>query len=399
MAVRRRTKKAVRKGARRPAAKPRRAAAKPGGRRVAAKKRVTRHAAPRAAAAKKRAPAAKRTASRKPAPAARSRAKAGGAPTRATTLAALRAGRDALLAAVRGLDATAAERPIAPGKWSPKQVVLHMAFWDEWMLGVLPAAIGRERRPEPLTPERVDELNALAVESGAALGWNEVKALFASQRSLLLAMLAAVPAAPAARWTSAHALGEVIGGYWEHDLQQAAKIRAARRAPGRGFQPAFAEQKAAANPKELLLFELQRARVAVMAAIQGLPAGVAMQPITPGKWTPHEIILHLAVRDRVRLEAFGITLGGTPAPWMLYEESQYAGENETHLAELRHLTWDDAVRLLQNMRGQLLAALLAVPDEPAEVWTEAHPFGAMIHRLPPHDLHHAEQIKNARVAG
>lgn len=165
------------------------------------------------------------------------------------------------------------------------------------------------------------------------------------------------------------------------------------------FQPAFEPQRTGANPKEILLFEMQRARVAVMAAIQGVTAPVADRPTAPGKWSVREIVLHLIVRDRVRLDEFAPVLGGRAPSWTGLDEGAMARVNELHLGPLRPLSWEEAVRLLMATREQLVAALVSVPSHPAELWTEAHPFGAMMHALPRHDRHHAEQIKAARIEG
>ena len=185
--------------------------------------------------------------------------------------------------------------------------------------------------------------------------------------------------------------------------RKAAKKRVAKparkAAKKRAVPAAFAPQKAGASAKDLLLFEINRARVTVVAAIQGLGAGTASRPVAEGKWTAHEIVLHLAVRDRVRLDEFQSLLAGNPASWAGLSDAEQAQANEAHLAPLRDLTWDEAVRLLATTRAELLAALQAVPAEPAEVWATAHPFGASMGRLPHHDRGHAESIKNARVAG
>ncbi|MBI5168161.1 MAG: DinB family protein [Candidatus Eisenbacteria bacterium] len=165
------------------------------------------------------------------------------------------------------------------------------------------------------------------------------------------------------------------------------------------FQPAFEPQRQGANPKEILLFEMQRARVAVMASIQGLTAATADRPRAPGKWSVREIVLHLIVRDRVRLDEFAPVLGGRAPSWTGLDENAMARVNELHLGPLRPLSWDEAVRLLQATREQLIAALVSVPSHPPELWTESHPFGAMLHALPRHDRHHAEQIKAARIEG
>lgn len=190
-------------------------------------------------------------------------------------------------------------------------------------------------------------------------------------------------------------------------LRKAAPKRTAARKPAakraarpRKFVPAFAAQRAQADARELLLFEIQRARVAVMAALQGLSAGTAMRPMAPGKWSIHETVLHLAVRDRVRLDEWASLLAGRRASWAdVHDRAALAAINDAHLAPLRALSWDEALRLLATTRDELMAALQAVPAEPADVWSPSHPFGAVLHALPPHDRKHAEQIKTARVAG
>lgn len=181
---------------------------------------------------------------------------------------------------------------------------------------------------------------------------------------------------------------------------KAAKPASKPRAPRPAAPAAFAPQKAGATAKDLLLFELERARVSVLAAIQGLGAGTAMQPMGEGKWSIHEIVLHLAVRDRARLEEFDSLLEGNPASWAnVAPGAEQAAENEAHLAPLRGTSWDDAVRMLMTTRADLMERLKAAPAEPAEVWTPSHPFGACMYRLPGHDRGHAEAIKNARIAG
>lgn len=400
---------AARKVARTKVGKPARSARQSTKRRATPKRATPKRSAKPAGRAKKRAAAApKRPAKARPAKLAK-RTRAAAAPKRtpaptaqgAARVAAVRdleRGCDALLAAIQGLKADAAERPIAPGKWSPKQILVHLAYWDEWMLGVLPPAIVKNRRPEPLTEARVNAANAQAVTAGSTLSWDDVRSLWATQRSLLLGLLAAVPATPASRWSAEHALGSLLHGYADHDRHHAAQIRAARSRKAPAFAPAFSAQKSEASEKELLLFELGRARVAVKAALQGLGPASASRPIAPGKWSPLEIVLHLVARDEARLDRMAAALSGGTIEWMgQHDPAFWAAVNEAAIAPRRGTSWDDALRLLDVTRERLLEALRAVPETPAEPWTAAHPFGALLRGLVPHDRHHAEQIKNARI--
>jgi hypothetical protein len=161
--------------------------------------------------------------------------------------------------------------------------------------------------------------------------------------------------------------------------------------------PAFATQRAHATMREELLFELARARAAVKAAIQGLTSGSATRPLARGKWSPLEIVLHLGERDRVRLDEFHRTLHGQPRTWAGISDADMAAVNEQHLAPLRALPWDSAVRRLDSLREQLLLRLNEVPALPDDVWQRGHAFADMLWGLPEHDRHHAEQIKKARI--
>jgi hypothetical protein len=161
--------------------------------------------------------------------------------------------------------------------------------------------------------------------------------------------------------------------------------------------PAFATQRAHATSREELLFELARARAAVKAAIQGLSVAGATRPIAPGKWSPLEIVLHLGERDRVRLEEFHRALHGQPRSWAGISDAAQSAQNEQHLAPLRALPWDSALRRMESLREQLLLRLNDVPALPDDVWQRGHAFADMMWGLPEHDRHHAAQIKKARI--
>lgn len=180
--------------------------------------------------------------------------------------------------------------------------------------------------------------------------------------------------------------------------KRAVRKPAARRVAA-AVPPAFAAQRATADARGLLLFELARARAAVKAAIQGLTGASALLPTAPGKWSSFEIVLHLSERDRVRLDEFDRTLAGEPRTWADMHDPEMGLVNESHLAPLRAHTWDEAVRRMDSLRDELLQRLDGVPSEPEHVWKAGHAFGDMMWGLPEHDRLHATQIKNARIGG
>jgi hypothetical protein len=175
---------------------------------------------------------------------------------------------------------------------------------------------------------------------------------------------------------------------------------AATRRPRATHPPAPAfPQREGASAKQLLLFELLRARAALLGALQGLTPGAADRPMGEGKWSARETVLHLLTRDLARLREMEAALQGRRASWETYDDATMSRVNAETLAPLRHLPWDEALRLMHAKRQELLEALESVPEEPAEVWQEPHAFGWMFQRLPGHDRHHAEIVRQWRAGG
>ena len=152
-----------------------------------------------------------------------------------------------------------------------------------------------------------------------------------------------------------------------------------------------------ASHKQMIVFHLLKSRAQVLAALQGLVAGTAEQPLGEGKWNTREIVLHLCCRDRARLKEFEAALRGVPLSWQGVDDKSMARLNAADLQPILHLAWDEALRLLHSTRQSLMEAIEGVPDEPAGVWSPDHPFGWMLHALPPHDQHHAEIVKRWRA--
>jgi hypothetical protein len=184
--------------------------------------------------------------------------------------------------------------------------------------------------------------------------------------------------------------------------------RKAAKRPGLGLVPGAAKRPATppsrsfpqtegASGKQMVVFRLLKARARVLAALQGLAAGAADQPIGEGKWSTREIVLHLCCRDRARLREFEAALRGVPVSWQDLDDEEMGRVNAADVQPISRLAWDEALRLLHSTRQSLMDAIDGVPEDPAEVWSPDHPFGWMLHALPPHDQHHAEIIKQWRA--
>jgi hypothetical protein len=165
--------------------------------------------------------------------------------------------------------------------------------------------------------------------------------------------------------------------------------------PAKAAPPAF-PQRAGASEKQMLIFDLMRARAAFHAAIQGLTGGSAERPLAEGKWTVRETVLHLVCWDELVLSEIERAARGAQPPWHGYDVEGYARLNAEGQAQLGGLGWDDALRRLHASRSNLLEAIESFPEEPAEMWHPAHAFGAMLRDLESNDRHHADVVKRWR---
>jgi hypothetical protein len=177
---------------------------------------------------------------------------------------------------------------------------------------------------------------------------------------------------------------------------KAAKAAKAAKAPRPARPAAFAAAKAAASAKELALFELERARVALHAAIQGMSEATANTPMGPGRWTPRQLVLHLVAWDREALGLLETAYTRNQRPALSADENDAA--NAARVAALEHHGWEETRRLLQHARADLREAFEAIPEQPADVWSPDHAVGWFARFLAGHDWHHAEALKAARVA-
>jgi hypothetical protein len=133
-------------------------------------------------------------------------------------------------AAIQGLQPAVADQPVEDGKWSPREIVLHLHYWDREMLPYVERAWRHDERP----PHTKDQILA---ENGEFLGelgrhdWDEARRLLQHTREQFLEELQSVPEEPAAMWSSEGALGWLIRILSHHDRHHAAVIKNARSRP------------------------------------------------------------------------------------------------------------------------------------------------------------------------
>jgi hypothetical protein len=199
-------------------------------------------------------------------------------------------------------------------------------------------------------------------------------------------------AAPAARTAKKSPARRGIRGV----VKGTRPLAAARRPPAPAALEAF-PQREGASVKQLVLFEMVRARATFHGAIHGLPAGGSNAPMVEGGWSVKDTVLHLVTRDQARLREMEAVLRGATPSWRDIPDPEMSRINEETLEPLRRLGWEEAVKLLHTTRRHLMEELEMVPEDPAGIWEEGHPFGWMFHVLSTHDRHHAEAVKRWRA--
>jgi hypothetical protein len=137
--------------------------------------------------------------------------------------------RASVKAAIQGLTGATAERPIAPGKWSIKEIVLHLSERDRVRLEEFSRTLGGLPRTWAGSGKaEEDAVNEAHLAPLRAHGWDAAVKRLDSQRELLLLRLSEVPALPDDVWRRGHPFADMMWGLPEHDRHHAEQIKRAR---------------------------------------------------------------------------------------------------------------------------------------------------------------------------
>lgn len=212
------------------AAKPKRAAKRkpaPKLKRAAKPKRPAKPGrAPKLTIAKRPAPARKRT----PPPPAFPQAV--GASVRDGLLFRMVKARAAVLAAIQGMSAATAEKPLGEGKWSTRETVLHLVNRDQARLREMEAALrGVKPSWDGLDPERQAAVNEQDLAPLRRLSWEDAVRLLHTTRQELMEAVESIEEA-AEIWDESHPLGWMFQRLPPHDLHHADTIKRWRTEQG-----------------------------------------------------------------------------------------------------------------------------------------------------------------------
>jgi hypothetical protein len=141
--------------------------------------------------------------------------------------------RALVLAAIQGMSAAAAERPLGEGKWSTRVTILHLVTRDRARLREMEAAL-RGTRPswDGSDDARQARANEEDLSTLRLLPWEDSVRLLLATRQQLMEAVESIPEEPADVWDDGHPLGWMFQRLPPHDLHHADIIKRRRTEHG-----------------------------------------------------------------------------------------------------------------------------------------------------------------------
>lgn len=134
-------------------------------------------------------------------------------------------GRTAVRAAIAGLTAASGNEPMAPGKWSVRETLLHLVTRDQARLDEMDAALGGAVASwEGARDADWARINAANLAPIHHLSWDETLRLLDETRRRLIDALERVPE-DGPVWNETHAFGLMFLGFQDHDRHHADIIK------------------------------------------------------------------------------------------------------------------------------------------------------------------------------
>ena len=156
-----------------------------------------------------------------------------GAPARSQLMFRMVKARASVLAAVQGMGAPTAERPLGEGKWSTRETILHLVTRDRARLREMEAAL-RGVRPswEGWDPQRQALVNEEDLAPLRPMSWDDALKLLLTTRQELMEAIESIPEEPAEVWGGEHPLGWMFQRLPAHDPHHAESIKRWRTEQG-----------------------------------------------------------------------------------------------------------------------------------------------------------------------
>jgi uncharacterized damage-inducible protein DinB len=302
-------------------------------------------------------------------------------------MAAERAG---LLMACLGLDANTLVSTPVMGEWTVKDVLAHVAAWDD--IHANRAELALAGREAEIVGVELDERNAeLFVQRR---GWSLEQALRTATDSRRR-FLEIVGAANAEHLVRPIRLPWRETSVWEfarwrarHDAVHTETIRAWRDAHS---------SSCSHGPRSVLIAAMDAARNDLLCQIDRIPINERDTRPIMGDWTLKDVLGHMADWDLYALKALRAIRESRPLPYVA--ESDVDEVNAQQVTARREQTWDQAWADFQNVRAKVINALADWYDEqlaravnyPSDWGRTA--YGWFVGQTAEHDREHADALR------
>ena len=302
-------------------------------------------------------------------------------------MAAERAG---LWMACLGLDANTLVSTRVMGEWTVKDVLAHVAAWDDVHADRADLALtGREAE---IAGVELDERNAeLLVQRR---GWSLEQALRAATDSRRR-FLEIVGGANAEQLVRSIRLPWRETSVWEF-AQWGARHDAVHTEPIRAWRDAHSSS-CSRGPRSVLLAAMDAARSDLLRQIDRIPTNERDTRHIMGDWTLKDVLGHIADWDLYALKALRAIRESGPLPYVA--ESAVDEVNAQQVAARREQTWDQAWADLKNVRAKVINALgdwydeqLARPADYPSDWGRTA-YGWFVSQTAEHDREHADALR------
>jgi hypothetical protein len=315
-------------------------------------------------------------------------------------------GHAAMSDALQGAEAWELDVPEAPGEWTPRQIVHHLADSEPWVAMRI-RRILQEDEPHYPGYDQARYFDALGIDRPIEGSLGLVGAACATTVEILRRL----PESAFAR-KGVHAvygpmsLAEILGYYQNHCYEHADQIRRARAtaaSQGPSAQVAVAAQAVIAPGARAdadLAAAIERYAAgydAIVASLDGITAAAMDVPEAPGEWSPRQVVHHLADSEMWSALRMRRLLTEDEPRIPGYDQEAYVtafmyGERpiDASLAAFRHAraTTADILRRLP----ETAFARGGIHEETGPIT-----LGSMVRYYAKHAHDHADQIRRARA--
>lgn len=231
---------------------------------------------------------------------------------------------------------------VPPGRWSASEILRHlMDFEDDVMQGLRELAQGQT--PSWMAVRDRNARNAQKAQLWPSRPLADIRADFEAHRKELESHLLALTEEELADPRYFQGFRSAA----EHDFEHIA-----------GIQERLAQARGDVRAATVHWVDISRRNL--LTVLRRIPLE-AYDESLPGKWSIKEILLHLAIRDRMWTGTLSNVIGGGSDDWP-HNPDELDAWNQAEVAKLAHLPPQQVLYVLGEARGEWNQIMLMAPD-------------------------------------